>query len=85
MFMLVVLPPIDALLASPTVADVELVLLLCANTESATTAETANATTIATMAIKFNLDMQILRNIYVYIILYFILNEKSLCLDSNYV
>jgi hypothetical protein len=49
MFMLVVLPPAasDVLLALPTAVVVELVLLLCANTEPATTAETANAATIA--------------------------------------
>jgi hypothetical protein len=65
MFMLVVLPPAaDALLTLPIAAVVvELVLLLWANTEPATTAETANAATIATRATRFNLDIQILINI----------------------
>jgi hypothetical protein len=72
MFMLVVLPPAaDAPLTLPIAAVVvELVLLLWANTEPATTTENANAATIATRVIRFKLDMQNLikiMTIYYYI------------------
>jgi hypothetical protein len=50
------LPDIDALVALlPAAADVEFVLLPCANTCPTTTADTANAATMATIAIKFKL------------------------------
>jgi hypothetical protein len=52
MFIPAMLPP-DVLLLP-----VLFVLLLCANTSVTRTEETANAATIATIAIKFNLDMQ---------------------------
>jgi hypothetical protein len=57
MFMPVILPPLILLLALPPELDA-LVELPCANTEPTTNVDTANAATIATIAIKFNLDMQ---------------------------
>jgi hypothetical protein len=46
------LPPVDDEAPAP-------VLLLCANTEPATNREPANAATIATIAIKFNFEVDI--------------------------
>jgi hypothetical protein len=54
---LLALPAADALLALPAAAGIEIVVLLCAKTEPATNSETANAATIATIAIRFNLDI----------------------------
>jgi hypothetical protein len=53
---LLILPPDDALLALPV--EDELLVLFCANTDPITTVDTANAATIAKIAIKFDLDMR---------------------------
>ena len=54
---LLILPPDDVLLALPV--EDELLILLCANTDPITNVDTANAATIAKIAIKFDLEMRI--------------------------
>ena len=58
-FIPVIFPPLILLLALPPELDA-LVELLWAKTSVPTNADTANAATIATIAIKFNLDMHLL-------------------------
>jgi hypothetical protein len=65
------LPAANGLVALlPAAADVEFVLLPCANTCPTITADSANDATIATIAIKFNLDMHIYERFKEYIMLY---------------
>jgi hypothetical protein len=70
------LPAADGLVALLPAADVEFVLLPCANTCSAITADSANDATMATIAIKFNLDIHIYERIKEYIILYMDIRKK---------